>query len=175
MKKIHIVLLVTVLIIPIFVSHVYAQTLYVDSRIGDMDKIDESKYRATGVSILRNSDGELISVARVDATRYLDDPIVDKFLKSNPDFLIKQGTVNGERVSLHEIEANYLYPECLEEVFDVIGYKNECAWYHRAYVTMLGVNDEKGESHTIFRGLNHVFTVKSLDNVKTIWHIISKG
>ena len=40
---------------------------------------------------------------------------------------------------------------------------------------MLGVNDEKGESHTIFRGLNHVFTVKSLDNVKTIWHIISKG
>ena len=117
----------------------------------------------------------MISVARVDATRYLDDPIVDKFLKSNPDFLIKQGTVNGERVSLHEIEANYLYPECLEEVFDVIGYKNECAWYHRAYVTMLGVNDEKGESHTIFRGLNHVFTVKSLDNVKTIWHIISKG
>ena len=163
------------MIIPIFISQVYAQTLYVDSRIGDMDKIDESKYRATGVSILRNSDGELISVARVDATRYLDDPIVDKFLKSNPDFLIKQGTVNGERVSLHEIEANYLYPECLEEVFDVIGYKNECAWYHRAYVTMLGVNDEKGESHTIFRGLNHVFTVKSLDNVKTIWHIISKG
>ena len=175
MKKIHIVLLVMVLVIPVCISQVYAQTLYVDSRIGDMDKIDESKYRATGVSILRNSDGELISVARVDATRYLDDPIVDKFLKSNPDFLIKQGTVNGERVSLHEIEANYLYPECLEEVFDVIGYKNECAWYHRAYVTMLGVNDEKGESHTIFRGLNHVFTVKSLDNVKTIWHIISNG
>ena len=114
----YIVLLVTVLVIPIFVSHVYAQTLYVDSRIGDMDKIDESKYRATGVSILRNSDGGLISVARVDATRYLDDPIVDKFLKSNPDFLIKQGTVNDERVSLHEIEANYLYPKCLEEVFD---------------------------------------------------------
>ena len=175
MKKIHFILLVMVLVIPICVSQVYAQTLYVDSRIGDMDKIDESKYRATGVSILRNSDGELISVVRVDATRYLDDPIVDRFLKSNPDFLIKQGTVNGEKVSLHEIKASYLYPECLEEVFDVIGYKNECAWYHRAYVTMLGVNDEKGESHTIFRGLNHVFTVKSLDNVKTIWHIITKG
>ena len=171
MKKMHIVLLVTVLIIPIFVSHVYAQTLYVDSRIGDMDKIDESKYRATGVSILRNSDGELISVARVDATRYLDDPIVDKFLKSNPDFLIKQGTVNGERVSLHEIEANYLYPECLEEVFDVIGYKNECAWYHRAYVTSLGINRDD-ERFEIFRGLNHSYTVKPSDSVTSFWTII---
>jgi hypothetical protein len=40
---------------------------------------------------------------------------------------------------------------------------------------MLGVNDEKGETHTIFRGLNHVFTVKSFDDVTTIWHIITKG
>ena len=175
MKKIHILLLVAVLVIPICVSQVYAQTLYVDSRIGDMDKIDESKYRATGVSILRNSDGELISVVRVDATRYLDDPIVDRFLKSNPDFLIKQGTVNGERVSLHKVEVDYNNPECLTDVFQVPGYSNPCEYYHRAYVTMLGINDDRGESHTIFRGLNHVYTVKSLDDVTTIWHIITHG
>jgi len=175
MKKIHILLLVTILVIPICVSQVYAQTLYVDSRIGDMDKIDESKYRATGVSILRNSDGELISVVRVDATRYLDDPIVDRFLKSNPDFLIKQGTVNGERVSLHKVEVDYNNPECLTDVFQVPGYSNPCEYYHRAYVTMLGINDDRGESHTIFRGLNHVYTVKSLDDVTTIWHIITRG
>ena len=48
-----------------------------------MDKIGESKYKASGVSVLRNSDGELISVVRVDATRYLDDPIVDKFLNKH--------------------------------------------------------------------------------------------
>ena len=175
MKKIHILLLLTILVIPICVSQVYAQTLYVDSRIGDMDKIDESKYRATGVSILRNSDGELISVVRVDATRYLDDPIVDRFLKSNPDFLIKQGTVNGERVSLHKVEVDYNNPECLTDVFQVPGYSNPCEYYHRAYVTMLGINDDRGESHTIFRGLNHVYTVKSLDDVTTIWHIITRG
>ncbi len=163
------------MVIPICVSQVYAQTLYVDSRIGDMDKIDESKYRATGVSILRNSDGGLISVVRVDATRYLDDPIVDRFLKSNPDFLIKQGTVNGERVSLHKVEVDYNNPECLTDVFQVPGYSNPCEYYHRAYVTMLGINDDRGESHTIFRGLNHVYTVKSLDDVTTIWHIITHG
>ena len=175
MKKIHIVFLVMVLTIPVCVSQVYAQTLYVDSRIGDMAKIDESKYKATGVSILRNSDGGLISVSRVDATRYLDDPIVDRFLKSNPDFLIKQGTINGEKVSLHEIEVDYNNPECLTKTFQVPGYSDPCEYYHRAFVTILGINDDKGESHTIFRGLNHAYTVKSLDDVTTIWHIITRG
>ena len=80
MKKIHIIILVMVLIIPISISQVYAQTLYTDVKIGDMDKIDKSKYIASGVSILRDSNGGLLSVIRVDATRYLDDPIVDKFL-----------------------------------------------------------------------------------------------
>ena len=175
MKKIHILLLLMILIVPICISQVYAQSLYVDVTVGDMDKIEESKYRASGISVLRNSDGELISVVRVDATRYLDDPIIDIFLESNPDYLKKQGTINGEKITLHEIKAKYLYPECLEEKFDVSGYDDKCEWYHRAYVTMLGVNDEKGETYTIFRGLNHVFTVKSFDDVTTIWHIITKG
>ena len=91
--------------------------------------------------------------------------------------IIHVGGHHGEELEdyIDEGIQNILLFEPLSDCFDVIGYKNECAWYHRAYVTMLGVNDEKGESHTIFRGLNHVFTVKSLDNVKTIWHIISKG
>ncbi len=174
MKKIHILLLVMVLIVPICISQVYAQSLYVDVTVGDMDKIEESKYIASGVSVLRNSDGELISVVRVDATRYFDDPIVDKFLKSDPDYLIKQGTINGERISLHEVEVDYYNPECLDRIFEVPGYNDECNWYHRAFVTMLGINDEQGESYTIFRGLNHVYTVKSLDDVTTTWHIITK-
>ena len=175
MKIIQILILVMVFLIPICISQVYAQSLYVDVTVGDMDKIEKSKYIASGVSILRNSDGGLVSVVRVDATRYLDDPIIDEFLKSNPNYLIKQGTINGKEVKLHEIEAEYSYPKCLEKVFDVLGYNDECQWYHRAYVTMLGINDEEGESHTIFRGLNHVFTVKSMDIVTTTWHIITKG
>ena len=175
MKKIHLLFLAMILVVPICISQVYAQSLYVDVSVGDMDPIEESKYRATGISVLRNSDGGLISVVRVDATRYLNDPVVDRFLKSNPDFLVKQGTINGEEVRLHEIKAEYSYPKCLEKVFEVVGYNDECHWYHRAYVTMLGINDEEGESHIIFRGLNHVFTVKSMDNVTTMWHIITKS
>ena len=170
----HIFLIMVVLFVPIFISQVYAQSLYVDVTVGDMDKIGESKYKASGVSVLRNSDGELISVVRVDATRYLDDPIIDKFLKSDPNYLIKQGTINGERVSLHEVEVEYYNPECLDRIFEVPGLNDECNWYHRAFVTMLGINDEQGESYTIFRGLNHVYTIKSLDDVTTTWHIITR-
>ena len=175
MNKVYVVFVIMVFVIPISISQVYAQSLYVDARTGDMDKIEESKYRATGVSVLRNSDGELISVVRVDAARYFDNPIVDEFLNSNPDFLIKQGTVNGEKVSLHEVNVYYYNPECLPKVFEVPGYDNECDWYHRAFVTMLAVNDDKGESYTILRGLNHVYTVRSLDDVTTTWHIITMG
>ena len=175
MKKMHIFLIIMVFFVPIFISQVYAQSLYVDVTVGDMDKIGESKYKASGVSVLRNSDGGLISVVRVDAARYFDNPIVDEFLNSNPDFLIKQGTVNGEKVSLHEVNVDYYNPECLPKVFEVPGYDNECDWYHRAFVTMLAVNDDKGESYTILRGLNHVYTVRSLDDVTTTWHIITMG
>ena len=175
MKKIHLLFLAMILIVPICISQVYAQSLYVDVSVGDMDPIEESKYRATGISVLRNSDGGLISVVRVDATRYLNDPVVDRFLKSNPDYLVKQGTINGERVSLHKVEVDYNNPECLTNLYQIPGYSDPCEYYHRAFVTMLGINDEEGESHTIFRGLNHVYTVKSLDDVTTIWHIITQG
>ena len=175
MKKIHLLFLVMILVVPICISQVYAQSLYVDVSVGDMDPIEESKYRATGISVLRNSDGGLISVVRVDATRYLNDPVVDRFLKSNPDYLVKQGTINGERVSLHKVEVDYNNPECLTNLYQIPGYSDPCEYYHRAFVTMLGINYEEGESHTIFRGLNHVYTVKSLDDVTTIWHIITQG
>ena len=175
MKKIQIVLLFSLCIIPIFISQVDA-TLYVDASISDMDKIKDSKYKASAVSIVRNAEGELMSVVRVEASRYLDDPIVDQFLKSDPNMLIKTGTLNNEKLSLYRTIAEYDNPQCLEKQFDVPGYNNECDWYHRAFVTMLGVTeDDTGEQFTIFRGLNHGFVVKPLYDVITIWDIITKN
>mgnify|MGYP001239401223 FL=1 len=175
MKKIQIVLLFSLCIIPISISQVDA-TLYVDASISDMDKIKDSKYKASAVSIVRNAEGELMSVVRVEASRYLDDPIVDQFLKSDPNMLIKTGTLNNEKLSLYRTIAEYDNPQCLEKQFDVPGYNNECDWYHRAFVTMLGVTeDDTGEQFTIFRGLNHGFVVKPLYDVITIWDIITKN
>ena len=175
MEKIRYFIFVIILLVPVSISTAYAQSLYVDARVGDMNEIDDSKYSATAVSIVRNADGELISVVRIDATRYLADPIVDEFLNSNPDMLIKTGVVDKQKVNLYRTIAEYNNPECLERLFDVSGYDNKCEWYHRAFVTMLGVNkDDTGEKFTIFRGLNHGFVVKPLYDVTTIWDIITK-
>ncbi len=84
MEKIKIFLLLSICIIPISVLQADA-TLYVDASIADMEKIKDSKYKASAVSIIRNAEGELMSVVRVEASRYLDDPIVDQFLNSDPN------------------------------------------------------------------------------------------
>ncbi len=173
MNKLQVLAIFIVFFVPLSISQINAQSLYVDVRVGDMDSIEESKYKATGVSILRNSDGDLISVVRVDATRYLDDPIIDKFLESNPDHLVKKGVVGDKKITLYRVEVDHHYPECIEKEFEVPGYNDLCNWYHRAFVTMLGVTDEKYQ-YTIFRGLNHGFTLKPLDDVITVWHILSK-
>ena len=74
MKKIQIVLVLSLFMISIYISQADA-TLYVDASIADMEKIKDSKYKASAVSIIRNAEGELMSVVRVEASRYLDDPI----------------------------------------------------------------------------------------------------
>ena len=163
----------------VFVSSVTitanAQSLYVDSRIGDMSMIEESKYLASAITVTRNSEGELISVVRTDAARYLNEPIIDAYLNSNSNFLIKQGTINNEMVKMYQEKVGYYNPECLTEVFNVPGQTDLCNWYHRAFVTMLGVNDENGKSWNLFRGLNHMFLVKGLDDVTSFWTILVKN
>ena len=78
-KKLKYPILLSFLLITISITTAHAQTLAVDVSVGDMEEIEKSKYKTTGVSVVRNSDGELISVIRVDASRYLEHPIIDEF------------------------------------------------------------------------------------------------
>jgi|TARA_B110000014_G_C20103918_1_gene580089 hypothetical protein len=175
MKKIIVLAILGFSLFSIILTNVYAESLYVDANIGDMKKIDESKYRVSGVSIVRNDDGALISVIRVDATRYKENPIIDEFLKSDPEFLVKEGIINNERISLHRVPVEYYNEKCSLQTLQVPGFSDPCNWYHRAFVTMLGITDPEGEQHYVFKGLNHVYVVRSLDQVMTIWDIISKN
>ena len=173
-KKLKYPILLSFLLITISITTAHAQTLAVDVSVGDMEEIEKSKYKTTGVSVVRNSDGELISVIRVDASRYLEHPIIDEFLNADPKNLVKEGMINDQKVKMYNIIAEYEYPECLSELYAVPGYDESCNWYHRAFVSMLGVSDEdEGLNYTIFRGLNHAFTIRQLDQVTTFWTIFS--
>ena len=57
-------------------------------------------------------------------------------------------------------------------MYQVPGYEEQCNWHHRAYVTSLGINNEKGERFEIFRGLNHSYVVKPSDSVTSFSTII---
>ena len=175
MKTILILFCFMITIIPVFLVTVNAQTLYVEARVGEMSDIRESKYLASAVTVTRNSNGELISVTRAEATKYLDNPIIDKYLNTYPENMVKKGVVGQQTVSMYQIDLEYNQKECLEKVFDVPGYTNECNWYHRAFVTMLNIIDEEGETKEIFRGLNHVYVIQSLDQITTFWTVLVKN
>ena len=61
-----------------FTQTVFGQT-YEET---ELKLIYDSKYIATAEIVLRDSDGNLISITNANAFRYLDDPIVDEFLEA---------------------------------------------------------------------------------------------
>ena len=170
MQKKIIFVVIGLSLVSLISTNVYAQSLYVDSHSGDLQRIENSKYFASVVNVLRNSDGEIVSVVTSTATRYLPKPVTDQFLDSIP--IMKKGIVEGKNVEMRQVSVDYNYEKCLTEVFQVPGYSDQCNWYHRAFVTSLGINNEKGESFEIFRGLNHSYTVKPGDSVTSYWTII---
>ena len=173
MKKIYAIIFV-VLIIPVLVSTVNAQILQVD--VDELKDIEESKYKASGVTITRNAEGELISVVKVDAARYLDHPIVDEYLMTeNPNVaLVKKGMLGKDTVTHYRVIAEYFNPNCSEISFDVPGFNDKCDWYQSVFSTLFIIITDKEVEHTVFRGLNHNFIVKSGYDTTTYWDIFTR-
>ena len=170
MRKIALLTILAFGVTVVFVTSANAEVLNVEiDTAGGLKKIDDSKYKATAVSVLRNSDGQLVSVIKTTATRYLDKPVTDEFIDTLP--VMKKGTLNGKNLEMRQVAIDYDYAKCLTELYDVPGYTEQCNWYHRATATILGVNSE-GQSYELFRGLNHSYSIKPLDTVTSYWTII---
>ena len=170
MRKIALLTILAFGVTVVFVTSANAEVLNVEiDTAGGLKKIDDSKYKASAISVLRNSDGELVSVIKTTATRYLDKSVTDEFIDTLP--VMKKGTLNGKNLEMTQVAIDYDYSKCLTELYDVPGYTEQCNWYHRATVTILGVNSE-GQTYELFRGLNHSYSVKPLDTVTSYWTII---
>ena len=174
MKKIYAIILV-VLIIPVLVSTVSAQTLQVDVDLDELKDIEESKYKASGITTIRNIEGELISVVRVDASRYLDNPIIDQYLTSEAPSvsLVKRGMLGADTISHYRVVVDYMNPVCSETLFEIPGFNDECDWYQAVFSTLFMIEYE-GMEYQMFRGLNHNFIVKSGYDLTTYWDIFSR-
>ena len=163
-------IIISVSFASVFSVNAFAQSLYVNPDEDSLIKIKDSKYFASSINVLRNSNGELISVVKTEASRYLPNPITDQFIDTLP--IMKEGIFNTKNIEMRQVEVNYNYEKCITEMYQVPGYADQCNWYHRAYVTSLGINNDKGERFEIFRGLNHSYTVKPSDSVTSFWTII---
>ena len=167
----HLILIaIAISLASVFSVNAFGQSLYVNPDEDNLIKIKDSKYFASSINVLRNSNGELISVVKTEASRYLPNPITDQFIDTLP--IMKEGIINTKNIEMRQVEVNYNYEKCITEMYQVPGYADQCNWYHRAYVTSLGINNEKGERFEIFRGLNHSYTVKPSDSVTSFWTII---
>ncbi len=168
--KYTILIIVSISLVSVFSVSAFGQSLYLNPDEDDLIKIKDSKYFASSINVLRNSNGELVSVVKTEASRYLPNPVTDQFIDTLP--IMKEGIINAKNIEMRQVEVNYNYEKCITEVYQVPGYSDQCNWYHRAYVTSLGINNEKGERFEIFRGLNHSYTVKPSDSVTSFWTII---
>ena len=167
----HLILIaIAISLASVFSVNAFGQSLYVNPDEDNLIKIKDSKYFASSINVLRNSNGELISVVKTDASKYLPNPVTDQFIDTLP--IMKEGIFNAKNIEMRQVEVNYNYEKCITEIYQVPGYSDQCNWYHRAYVTSLGINNEKGERFEIFRGLNHSYTVKPSDSVTSFWTII---
>ena len=171
MRKIVLLMILAFGFTVVFATSANAEVLNVEvNTAGGLKKIDDSKYKASAISVLRNSDGELLSVIKTSATRYLDKSITDEYIDTLP--VMKKGILNGKNLEMIQVTLNYDYTKCLTELYEVPGYTEQCNWYHRATATILGVTDETGKQFELFRGLNHSYSVKPLDTVTSYWTII---
>ena len=136
-----------------------------------MKKIDDSKYKASAINVIRNSDGQLISVVEVTVTRYLENPITDQYLDTLD--IIKKGKMNGENVKMMQTVVHLNFGKCTSEIIQTSGYISECNSYNRPFVSSLVINNDKNERFEIFRGLNHGFFMKPTDTLTSLWTIIS--
>ena len=165
-----ILIVISISLASIFSVNAFGQSLYVNPDEDNLIKIKDSKYFASSINVLRNSNGELVSVVKTEASRYLPNPVTDQFIDTLP--IVKEGIFNAKNIEMRQVEVNYNYEKCITEMYQVPGYADQCNWYHRAYVTSLGINNDKGERFEIFRGLNHSYTVKPSDSVTSFWTII---
>ena len=116
MKKIIFLLILAFGFGYVFVTSADAEILDIDvGTSGDLKKINDSKYKATAISVLRDSDGQLLSVIKTSATRYLDKSITDEFIDTLP--VIKKGIFNGKNLEMTQVTLDYDYEKCLTEVY----------------------------------------------------------
>ena len=117
---------------------------------------------------IRNSNGELVGISHVHASRYLDHPIVPLFLDRHET--VERFSIENQSFEMKNVELNLPVKEqhCLF-------YRESMPCYYYTFVTALGISysiDEEYFSKYGFRGLNHAYIAEAGDTLEVVWKIL---
>ena len=165
-----IIIIVCLTLFSVFSVSAFGQTMFLNPSEDSLIEIENSKFTASSINVLRNSNGELVSVVKTDASKYFPAPITDEFFDMLP--VLEEKIIDKEGIEVKQVSVDYDYQKCITETYQIPGYSEQCNWYHRAHVTSLGVTSKIGEPFEIFRGLNHSYIIKPENSVTSFWTII---
>ena len=172
LKHFLIIIIFIIFIIPI--SSAYSQEDKLDIAITEIP-FEELEYieelgdpHASAYVTIRNSNGDLIGVSHVHASRYLEHPIVPMFLDYHET--IETFTIENQAFDMKKVQLDLPIKEqhCLF-------YRDFSPCYYYTFVTALGISYEiDGErfSKYGFRGLNHAYIAEAGDSLEVVWKIL---
>jgi len=173
MKSFLIIIIFVIFVIPISIAYSDKDKLDIKMAhqipfddLGFIEKIGDP--HASAYVIIRNSDGELVGVSHVHASRYLMHPILPMFLDQHET--IERFSIENQSFEMKKVELDLPIKEqhCLF-------YRESMPCYYYTFSTALGISyDINGEHVTKygFRGLHHAYIAEDGDNVEVTWKIL---
>ena len=131
----------------------------------------ENQPHAYAYIALRNSNGELVGVSHVTASKYLEHPIFYAFLNEQP--VIQNVTIEGTQYEMKVIPAEFnIHPAfCFDQKGMGQGNIHDLCFFY-TFTSKLDASFEvKNQKHriTAFSGLHHGFLTEGGDRINMNW------
>ena len=173
MKNFLIIIIFVIFVIPISIAYsdkdqldiAVAQQIPFED-LGFIEKLDDP--HASAYVTIRNSDGELVGIPHVHASRYLTHPILPMFLDHYDT--IETFSIENQVFEMKKIEMDLPVAEqhCLF-------YREFLPCYYYTFSTALGISYDINEEHMTkygFRGLHHAYIAENQDSLEITWKVL---
>ena len=173
MKNFQVVLLILFVFCLIPVSSAYSQETQpkdaVQISFQDLEYIEDSEDpHASAYVTIRNSDGELVGISHVHATKHLESTTLALFFEVNET--IETLSIENQVFEMKQVRINSTISEQ-----DCMFYREFLPCYYYSFATALGISYEfAGELfvNQAFSGLNHAYIAEEQDTVEWVWSIL---
>ena len=135
---------------------------------------DENQPHASAYITLYNNNGELVGVSHVNASRYLEHPVLYAFLNEHPT--VENVTIGETQYKMKSIpiKLNVNPDFCFNTTGMGQGNIHDlCFFYH--WQTQMDVSfDVENQKYntSVFRGLHHGFLAESGDVINVVWTVL---